>query len=195
MSDANDHLHDHDQEPGDGRGDPPENDPRWWTPHAVMGTLVVIGLLGFFGVFNGALALAKNRTSPPRPRAQAAATATAATAATGAPASAPDLGANHIIVQWKGSAFAPAGITRTEDEAKARATEALAKARGGAKFGDLVKEYSDDPGGAANGGDFGFVRKGKVPPGFYETVARTKVGEISDLVRSPLGFHVIQRTR
>jgi parvulin-like peptidyl-prolyl isomerase len=86
-------------------------------------------------------------------------------------------------------------ITRTEDEAKARATEAMKKARGGTKFEDVVKEYSDEPGAAQRGGDLGKFRKGQMVPEFQAAVEKMKVGEVSDLVKTPFGYHVILRTQ
>ena len=90
---------------------------------------------------------------------------------------------------------APATITRSEDEAKARATEAMKKAKGGAKFEDLVKEYSDEPGAGQRGGDLGTFRKGQMVPEFQNAVEKMKVGEVSDLVKTPFGYHVILRTK
>src|SRR5581483_6808276 len=105
----------------------------------------------FFGVFNKLLAPIAARPSG------AAATESTATAAT--PAQPDTFGAKHLLVQYKGSRSAGPSITRTEDEAKARATEAMKKAKGGAKFEDLVKEYSDEPGAGQRGGDLGKFRK------------------------------------
>jgi hypothetical protein len=161
-----------------------------------MGALVLIGVLGFFGVFNKALG---GLAAHPVARATAdEKPASAATAATTANAPSPDgtYGAKHLLVMYKGSMRAPATITRTEDEAKARATEAMAKAKGGkVKFEDLVKEYSDEPGAAQRGGDLGKFRKGQMVPEFQNAVEKLKVGEVSDLVKTPFGYHVILRTQ
>ena len=86
-------------------------------------------------------------------------------------------------------------ITRTEEEAKARATEGMKKAKGGTSFEDVVKEYSDEPGAAQRGGDLGKFRKGQMVPEFQTAVEKLKVGEISDLVKTPFGYHVILRTQ
>ena len=105
-------------------------------------------------------------------------------------------GAKHLLVMYKGSMRAPASITRTEDEAKARATEAMKKAKEGkVKFEDLVKEYSDEPNAGARGGDLGKFRKGQMVPEFQNAVEKLKVGEVSDLVKTPFGYHVILRTQ
>ncbi len=87
-------------------------------------------------------------------------------------------------------------MTRTKDEAKARATEAQKKAKEGKiKFEDLVKEYSDEPRAGERGGDLGSFPKGSMVPEFQAGLEKIKIGEISDVVESPFGFHVILRTQ
>jgi parvulin-like peptidyl-prolyl isomerase len=182
-----DHGHAEDEEEGEGE------DPYWWTPHAVMSVLVLIGVLGFFGVFNkllGGLAARGGASND-----KTAAAETTAPAATPPPAQRDEFGAKHFLVQYKGAMRAPATITRTEEEAKARATEALKKAKSGTKFEDVVKEYSDEPGAAQRGGDLGKFKKGQMVPDFQAAVEKLKVGEISDLVKTPFGYHVILRTQ
>lgn len=103
-------------------------------------------------------------------------------------------GAKHILVMYKGSRRAPGAITRTKDEAKTRAVEAAKRAKKGDKFEDLVKEYSDEPGAAARGGNLGKFRKGTMVPAFQAAVEKMKVGGISEPVETPFGYHVIVRT-
>lgn len=79
-------------------------------------------------------------------------------------------------------------------EAKKKAEEVLAKAKAGEDFSKLAKEYSQDPGSAANGGDLGFFEKGKMVKPFEEAAFSMKVGEISDLVESDYGYHIIKVT-
>jgi parvulin-like peptidyl-prolyl isomerase len=87
-------------------------------------------------------------------------------------------------------------VTRSKDEAKARAGEALKKAKDPKnKFEDVVKEYTDEPGGAQRGGDLGKFPKGSMVPEFQTALDKLKVNEISDIVETPFGFHVIQRTQ
>lgn len=198
------HGHDHDDEDEDDGVD--ADDPYWWTPHAVLSGLVLIGVLGFFGVFNKALGglAPKNmgaanhataaHSEPAHKPTPGAGHATARPMGTAAPAG-ETYGARHLLVQYKGSMRAAPAITRSEDEAKARATEAQKKAKGGAKFEELVKEYSDEPNAAARGGDLGTFRKGQMVPEFQTAVEKLKVGEVSDLVKTPFGYHVILRTK
>jgi len=100
--------------------------------------------------------------------------------------------ARHILVMHTGSERVPPTITRTREEALAWAEEALEKARGGADFGALAGEYSDGP-SAPRGGDLGSFGKGAMVPAFDETVFALEVGEISGIVDTPFGYHIILR--
>jgi len=104
-------------------------------------------------------------------------------------------GARHLMVMYVGSRRALPTITRTKDEARARAEEALKKARKGVPFEDVVREYSDEPGAAARGGDLGRFPKGAMVPEFEAELVRTPVGQVSGVVETPFGFHVLLRTQ
>lgn len=106
-------------------------------------------------------------------------------------------GAKHLLVMYKGSLRAPPTITRTQEEAKKRAEEALAKAKklGKDKFTDVVKDYSDEPGAAQRGGDLGQFPKGAMVPEFQAALEKLKVDEISGIVETKFGYHVILRTK
>lgn len=81
-----------------------------------------------------------------------------------------------------------------EAAAKRAAMERLLKeARAGADFSALAKKYSDDK-TAAQGGDLGYFRKDQMMPEIAEAAFALKVGQISDIVRSPFGLHIIKLT-
>lgn len=105
-----------------------------------------------------------------------------------------EIGASHLLVQYAGSQSAQASIKRTKAEALERARAALKRAKNGEDFATLVREYSDEPGAADRGGALGrFPQHAMVKP-FAKAAFRLKVGEISDVVESPFGYHVILRT-
>ncbi|MBT2640680.1 peptidylprolyl isomerase [Bacillus sp. ISL-41] len=89
----------------------------------------------------------------------------------------PEIKASHILV---------------EDEKTAQ--EVKKKLEEGAKFEDLAKEYSQDPGSAAQGGDLGFFGPGKMVPEFEEAAYALEVNKISEPVKSQHGFHIIKVT-
>ncbi len=62
----------------------------------------------------------------------------------------------------------------------------------GADFASLARRYSDDPGSRPTGGEFGWVRWGEFVSEFEEAVAQLKPGELSEPVRTPFGYHLIQ---
>lgn len=77
-----------------------------------------------------------------------------------------------------------------EDEATAKVvSEKLAS---GEDFAEMAKEYSTDPGSAANGGDLGFFDRGKMVPAFEEVAFTAEVDSISDPVQSQFGYHIIR---
>jgi peptidyl-prolyl cis-trans isomerase C len=79
-------------------------------------------------------------------------------------------------------------------EAEAKAREILAKAsQPGADFAALAQASSDDPGSASRGGDLGFVARGRMVPAFEAAAfALKQPGDLSDVVKTDFGYHVIR---
>ncbi|MCL2449166.1 MAG: peptidyl-prolyl cis-trans isomerase [Polyangiaceae bacterium] len=103
--------------------------------------------------------------------------------------------AQHILVAYKTAKRAPKGVTRSKGDAKARAAEALAKLQGGMTFEDAVHAYSDDTGSAERLGSVGKFHREDMDPAFSTAAFALRVGQVSDIVETPFGFHVIKRTQ
>lgn len=104
------------------------------------------------------------------------------------------IGARHVLVMWMGSERAPESIMRSRAQALAVAEEVHRRARAGDDFARLAVEFSDEPGAGARGGSLGKFGRGQMVPSFEAAAFALDVLEISDIVETPFGFHVIQRT-
>ena len=107
------------------------------------------------------------------------------------PAAPPMFAGSHILVAYKGAMRSKAA--RTKQEAQKLAAELAVKARQDpTKFADLARAHSDGPSGP-KGGSLGSWPKGRMVPAFDQAIEKMKVGQISDPVETPFGFHVIMR--
>ncbi|MBV8666147.1 MAG: peptidylprolyl isomerase [Burkholderiaceae bacterium] len=98
--------------------------------------------------------------------------------------------ASHILINAKKSAS-----DEVKSAAKAKAEKLLAEVRKNpGEFAKLAKENSDDPGSAERGGDLDFFGKGMMVKPFEDAVSKMKVNEISDVVQSDYGYHIIMLT-
>ena len=99
--------------------------------------------------------------------------------------------ASHILVMYAGSQRSTA--KRTKDEALEHIKMIEAEHVNGIEFTELAGEYSECP-SAQDGGDLGEFGRGDMVPEFDEVVFDLEVGDVSDVVETPFGFHLIQRT-
>ncbi len=78
------------------------------------------------------------------------------------------------------------------DKIKLQAEDLLKQIKAGANFAELAKKYSEDPGSKANGGDLGWVVRGQTVKNFENTAFSLKPGEMSNVITTEYGFHIIQ---
>lgn len=97
------------------------------------------------------------------------------------------LRAAHIMIDFK------------DDSSRVDSAAALAKIKDiksqldkGADFAKLAEKYSEDPGSAKNGGDLGFFERGMMVKEFDETAFNLKVGEVSGIIKTVYGYHIIK---
>ena len=95
--------------------------------------------------------------------------------------------ARHILISVPENATA-----KEKAEAKARAEMVLSQLKHGADFAKLAGQYSDDPGSKRNGGDLGWFSRGQMVKPFEDAAFKLKPGQISDLVESRFGYHIIK---
>jgi parvulin-like peptidyl-prolyl isomerase len=76
-------------------------------------------------------------------------------------------------------------------EIRKKAQKVLEKIKGGEDFGEMARLHSEDA-SSENHGDLGYFKRGELVPAFERAALRLKVGEISDVVRTEFGFHIIK---
>jgi len=95
----------------------------------------------------------------------------------------------HILIQ-----LPPNSSTDVDTQKRRRAEQLLPQARtAGARFGQLASRYSDDPGSKANGGSLGLSARGQFVPAFEDAAWQLGPGDVSPVVKSPFGYHIIRR--
>ena len=102
--------------------------------------------------------------------------------------------ARHILIAPKGSPAAQKDKKQlTDEEAKAKAEEIRKKlVADPAKFAEIAKKESDDVESGKNGGDLGAFAKGQMVPEFEKAAFAAKAGEITPVVKTQFGYHIIQ---
>ena len=100
----------------------------------------------------------------------------------------------HILIAQGGTRGLGVKATRTEQEALKRALDVLFRARKGESFDDLAREFSDDQLTASRGGRMPRISRGQTVPEFEEVAFGLAPGQVSDVVRTEFGFHIIRRS-
>ena len=89
--------------------------------------------------------------------------------------------------------FMTVGKTDAEvEEIKKKAADVLKQVKKGGKFEDLAKEYSEDPGSKDKGGDLNWITQGQTVPEFEKTAFSLSPSQVSDVVKTQYGFHIIK---
>jgi peptidyl-prolyl cis-trans isomerase NIMA-interacting 1 len=104
------------------------------------------------------------------------------------------IGARHILVMHEKSAQKPEDVTRTREEAKKKAQQCLQALRSGEAWETVLGQCSDEPGAIERGGDLGVFERGAMVKTFSDAAFELQVKEISEVIETPYGFHIIQRT-
>ena len=99
--------------------------------------------------------------------------------------------ASHILLMYAGSERSTA--TRSKDEALQQINDLKTALADGGDFGALARENSDCPSGR-DGGDLGAFGPGMMVPEFDTAAFALEVGDTSEVVETPFGYHLIQRT-
>ena len=101
-----------------------------------------------------------------------------------------ELNARHILLQFQGTSRSRS--ERTKKEAIAITDQIKERLSKGVSFEDLANEFTDDPSGKENGGDLGWFGWGKMVGPFQEAAFKLKPGEVSGVVETDFGFHIIK---
>lgn len=101
----------------------------------------------------------------------------------------PEIKASHILVK-----LPPKASDSEKAESKAKAEKILARLKNNEDFATVAQNESDDAGSKASGGDLGFFTAGMMVEEFSKAAFALKPGEMSGIVESPFGFHIIKQT-
>lgn len=100
--------------------------------------------------------------------------------------------AAHLLICYVGAANCDSQNYPTKEDALKKIQE-IKKQATVSGFADLVKQYSTEPGAADRGGDLGWFSKGDMVPDFENAVFSMQKGQISDVVETPFGYHLIYK--
>lgn len=93
----------------------------------------------------------------------------------------------HILIAVPQGADA-----KTDQAAKAKADDLLKQIKSGGNFADLASKNSDDPGSKTQGGELGWLDRGRTVPEFDKTAFSLQAGQTSDVIKTQFGYHILQ---
>ena len=93
----------------------------------------------------------------------------------------------HILI-----AVPPGSDAKADAAAKAKAEDLLKQIKSGGNFADLASKNSDDPGSKTQGGELGWLDRGKTVPEFDKAAFSLAPGQTSDLIKTQFGYHILQ---
>jgi NIMA-interacting peptidyl-prolyl cis-trans isomerase 1 len=99
----------------------------------------------------------------------------------------------HVLVRYAGAKRALATVTRTREQACLRTEEALTKLKQGMSFAEVVGLYSEESGAETREGSIGAIERADVAPAFADAAFELQVKEVSEVVETAFGFHLILR--
>lgn len=105
------------------------------------------------------------------------------------------IGVKHILVRYAGAKNADAGVKRSREDACLRANEALEKLHHEIEWDAVVKEYSEEAGASTRSGTLGTIERKDVLPPFADAAFELDPNQVSDVVETDRGFHIILRTQ
>jgi peptidyl-prolyl cis-trans isomerase SurA len=105
------------------------------------------------------------------------------------------LGERPATISFEQVVIAPRAAAAAREAAQERAAEILERARAGEDFAQLARRFSEDPGTRERGGDLGWFRRRQMVPEFDRAVFGMRPGEISPVVETSFGFHIIKLER
>ncbi len=100
----------------------------------------------------------------------------------------------HVLVKYAGAKKAPDTVKRTRSDACLRAQEARSKLEAGQSFADVVRDYSEEQGATSREGSLGAIERSFMVPPFADAAFELHPGDVSHVVETEFGFHVIMRT-
>ena len=105
-----------------------------------------------------------------------------------------EITARHILIMYEGSARAPESVTRSKEEARELAEKVLQMVKDGGDFAELAQQYSDGP-TKVRGGLLSPFGRGVMSKAFEDAAFALKKGEVSGIVETEFGFHIIKRVK